>query len=420
MRKTLKSGSGSSSRAECLLAGAAAMWHLLTPGQAMAETLFSADVSAGINTATNPYLFDGGDTSSVSATVSVSPTMTVRDEAGDFRLTGFAQHEEFFSRYPSAQNFAVDASYDRRLNAQLSVNAGVGFNSSITGANQLFFGNPIGGGIVDPTLPPILEDLTLNGLRQRRTSFQTQAGLVLKPGARDQWTLDYSGAFTRYPSKSSSNFLNDFDYYGQTLGYTRTLNSRTSIGASLGVSRTNYRGLSQGDGLIISPQLTASTKLDSRWTLSGSLGTSITRTTTLTGRETATTLAGSLSACRGGERSTFCLTGSRSALPTSFGGIRAQTAVGVSYSRRVDELSDISASANYSRASEPLFNTTGAGLTSQSVDYVATSVTINRKLNQRLSGYISGGYSESFEKLRNQRANFQVSAGIKFSLGARR
>ncbi|MBB5686623.1 hypothetical protein [Sphingobium boeckii] len=393
------------------------MWNLLVPGQAMADTTFSADVSAGINTSTNPYLFDGGDTSSVSATVSVSPTVTVKDEAGEFRLTGSLQHEEFFNRYPSAQNYALNAGYDRRLSSELSFSAGAGFRSSVSNANQLL-NDPLGGGIIDPTLPPVLEDITLNGLRQRQTSFQTRAGFALRTSALDQFTLDYSGAFTRYPS--NSNFLNDYDFFGQTLAYSRTLNSRTSVGASVGVSRSNYRGISQGDGIIISPQLTASTKLAARWSLSGSIGTSITRTNTLTRKITATTLAGSLSACRAGERSNLCLTGSRAATPTAFGGIRAQTAMGASYSYRVDEKSDISASANYSMASEPLFDTTVPGQTGRSVDFVSTSVTINRKINQRLSGFISGGYSESFEKLLNQRANFQVSAGIRLLIGDRR
>ena len=168
------------SRGECMLAGAAAIWHLLVPGQAVAETLFSADVSAGVTAATNPYLFNDGSTSAVSVDVSIAPTVTVRDAAGEFRLSGVAQHQEFLRRYPSAQNFSVDAGYDRRLSSQLTFNGGVGFRSSINGANQIF--NPIGGGvIIDPSLPPVVPDITLNGLRQRQTSFSTSAGFTARP-----------------------------------------------------------------------------------------------------------------------------------------------------------------------------------------------------------------------------------------------
>lgn len=398
-------------RKERLLLGAVAIGQCVLPSAASAETIFSADVSAGVGVATNPYLLTGPNTDSGSASISVSPRVLVKEAASTFELSGTIQHVEYFKRYDSTQNYSADANYDRKLSGQTRMRANFGFDSSVTSANDIFV-DPIGG-VIDPTLPPIIGDVTLNGTRQRRNSFRGFGGIYHSISPRSQINLEFNGALLRLPNGGVG--LDEFDTYGENLSYSRRVNERLSLGASVGVSRSNYLRTRVGDATVISPQLTLDLQIDARWSLNAAAGASINRINEFLGRSTTTTLSGSFGVCRRGDRSNFCLDLSRSAAPSSLNGLRTQTSIGASYSYRLSERTDLSASANYSRASRPLVNVGSAP-----IEYFNSSLTLSRQLNQRLHGFVSAGYGDSFQQGFQQRANIQGNVGVRYRLGDRR
>lgn len=378
-------------------------------GTAYARPELTADLSANTSIATNPYALIGSDTDSASATISLSPQITDRSARGSFQLRGRVSHTEYFSRYNSTQSYSVDTSAVEQLSSKLSIHANAGFDSAVYGNNQLLFPGVGDDGVVDPSLPPIVDDITLSGLRERRVSYRSGAGLVFSPSPRDSYTADASVFASRYPRSAST--LSEYNYYGGTFGYQRQVDSRTNLGVETTIGRTDYLGGRQGDATTFSPRLSGSIKLDPRWSLSGNVGVSITKSTFSFGKSTDTGLAFGLTLCRRGDRSNFCVTGSRSAQPSAFDGVRTQTSLGVNYSYKIDDRSDIGLTGNYARASKANLGTMPQR------EYVATRITYNRKLTQTLRGFVATGYSDSFDGTGPRRANFDGSVGLTLSLG---
>lgn len=399
-------------RIEKLIVGLLVLPPGLGVGAAYARPELTADLSASTSIATNPYGLGGNDTESGSATVSLSPLITDRSATGSFRLQGRVAHTEYFTRYRSTQSYAVDTSAVEQLSSKVSLHANAGFDSAVYGSNQLLFPGTDSGGVVDPNLPPFVDDITLSGLRERRVSYRAGAGLVFYPTPRDSYSVDLSTFASRYPRNTSA--LTEYNNYAGTFGYQRQIDSRTNIGFENTVSRVDYLGSSQGDATTFSPRLSGSIKLDPRWSLSGNVGVSITRSTFFGGHTTDTGLAFGLTLCRKGDRSNFCLTGSRSAQPSSIDGVRTQTSIGASYNYKIDGKSDIGITGNYARASK-----SDSGL-SPKREYVNTRVTYNRTLTEKLRGYVAAGYNDNYDGLVSRRGNIEGSIGVTLLLGRSR
>lgn len=380
------------------------------PEAAFAETNFVVDTSLEAGLATNPFQTAGPSKSSVVITASVAPELEIRDARGSYRLRGRFRHEEYLRQYQSSQDYGVNFGMDRTIDERTRFAGRFGFDSSIVGNNDIFFGN-VPGGTVDPALPPILDDVTLNGVRQRQESFSAVTSIVHRPSERDELTLAHSGSIIRFPGGLNRQ---DYNYFSQRLGYYRRLDANLSIGGSLNVAKTNYRRSALGDGRTITPHVNARLKFGPRWSVDVALGATFTRTQTILGRRSQTGITGSLNACYTVVRSAFCLDADRQSVPSSFDGIRTQSSVGASYNYRLSERSDIGARASYSRSSQPIANIGG------SIETVALGVNYNRRISRQLSAFATGGYGDTFEPGRGRRANATVAGGIRYTFGERR
>lgn len=393
-----------------LLLGFLAAGPVIAPAPAMAETSFVVDSSLEAGYVTNPFQSPGPSPSSAVITGSVSPELEVRDARGSYRLRGSFRHEEYLKRYRSSQDYGVNFQTERTFDARTQFSGRVGFESSIVGNNNLFLdGIPDVG--ADPNLPPILDDVTLNGVRQRQESLSAGLAFVHRPSERDELSLSYSGSMVRFPGVTARD---EYDFISQRLGYFRRIDANLSIGGSVAVARTDYQRGTLGDGRIITPQLTARLRLGPRWTLSAGGGASITRTQTFLGRLTQTAVSASVDACYKESRSNFCLNLDRQAMPSSFDGIRTQTLVSANYNYRLSERTDVGARASYSKASQPIGNV------GSSLESLSFGLNLSRTISRQLSVYANAGYGDTFEAGRGRRANAQVAAGIRFTFGDRR
>ena len=200
-----------------------------------------------------------------------------------------------------------------------------------------------------------------------------------------------------------------------SLGYSRILNSRTSVGINVGLSRSDYRRTALGDATTISPQLTFSTKFGAALSLTASLGVSHSNITGPVGKYSQNSASGSLSLCNAGSASKFCFFASRSVQPTSFGGtVRPQTSVGANYSLRLDAKSSIDATANYSRSGQ--VNQTNIP-TNGSFDYGQASLNYSRRLSQRLHGNLTASFADSYRDPTPRKANMTVGFGLSYAFG---
>ncbi len=389
---------------------ALAAGSLLHAGPAMAETEFTTDVSLGVGVSTNPYLQTGPVDSSFSGSVTVAPRLTVTEDLTTFSLSGFGHIEEYESNFRTNTSYGLTGNVNHSASERTQLRGSFGYDGSITGVNDGFFNPP--NVIDDNFLPPIADDIALNGLNQRRHSFQGGLGLSHSLTELDSISFDVSATAIRFGDMTVQD---EYNAFSQNVGYSRVLSENTSIGASLGLSQINYLGQSQGDSNVITPSLTFDQNLGPDFTLSGSLGASFTRVDNGFGKTSSTDFSGSLSLCRQGETGNFCLNASRQTLPSSFDGVRSQTSFGLGYSKKLTRDDDISISAGYSRSSNPILGP--VQIVNRSLEYVNAAATLNHRFAERISGFVSVGYNDTFQSGFSREANKQVSIGIRFKLG---
>jgi hypothetical protein len=395
-----------------------AIWAATSSSSGHAEAVLSGDASVRTQYSNNPYLLTGADTDAGSVTVALAPSISTSDGTNRFKLSGRVQHTEFTRRYKATDGYSVTSNLVRPLSARLSFGANIGFDSSVVGANELLTfvdngtgsGGIGGGGVGGGIITPLPDDITLNGLRQRRQTLNGDIGFDYKASARDQWQFGSAFAMTRYPSGSTAQ---EYDYASAKIAYARKLNTNTSVGLTTSIGKSDYRRTIIGDATTISPQLTLTTKLGARWSLTASAGASFTSTKDAIGKSSQTGLSGAVNICNITDRNRFCAFATRSVQPTSLGGVRPQTSAGISYNVRLTTRSDISANASYSRSGNAI------GGTAQSVDYGRSNITYSNRLSQKIKGFVSVGYADSFRDTVSRSNNAEISFGVSYALGKR-
>ena len=398
------------SRLQCAASGFFATWAVFAPGSAQADTRAWINTSTKVDIASNPFLSTGSKTSAASASISVSPGLKFFDAAKTISFSADYRHTEYSRRFDSTESYAANANIGQKMSSRLSFNADIGIDSSIVGANDLltFRPNPANGG----AFPPLPGDIALNGLRQRRQALNGGLGFDFAASARDNIQTQGGFSMVRFPSVSTAS---DYDNANGSIGYNRVLNSRTSLGLNLSVSRADYLRTFLGDATTFSPQATFSTKFGASWSLSASLGVSHSKISGLVGRSGQTSASGRFNICHTMSQSKFCLDGSRSIQPSSFGSsVRPQTSIGASYNLRLDSKSTIDAVADFSRTGQI---SQGNIVTGRSVDYAVASLTYSRRISQRLNGLVTIVYADSFRDPIPRKANANLSLGISYAFG---
>jgi len=372
---------------------------------ALAQAEFTADATVGGGAATNPYLVSGAAQSSATVTASIQPHVVVRDTLTTFRLDGEFTDTHYFSNYDDSQTYSARASVDHVLSSRASIRGSIGVGGGIVGVNQALFNPTVPEG---NDLPPIVDDVTLDGLRQRRQNYQASLGVGLQLSPYDSIDINGSASAIRFSGASS---LDEYNYFSQQIGYSRRISAHTQVGVTMNVGESDYLGTPFGDGTIYSPSLTFSTTTASNFTIEAAGGVSVSKLNTGFGRMTSTSWTASLSVCRRNEFGALCVYGTRATLPSSLNGVRSQSSLGLGYTRRIGPADDIAVNASYSNSSEPLFSL------ATSADYVSSAVTWNHRFGQRLFGFVSAGYSDAFQSGFNRRGNFQANVGLRIRLG---
>lgn len=373
-------------------------------GAARADTLSGLTVSGGLEYSSNPYLLNANAASVARGRVSISPFVEERTARSTLRVATDASFSKFSRQYRDAVDLTAQVGYDNRVTSQLSVRAGIALTSSIGGQYNSV---PVFGAIPPgQTVPPIV-DITVVGFQDRTSQAQASAGLTYNIDNKNSISLGYDGAILRYPSTVNRD---EYSSIGQNVSYSRVINSRVTMGASVGVSRVNYFGTRVGDAVIISPSINGNLRLSQQWTLSAGVGVSNSRVNLFVGRLSSTNFSGNLNACRTDSRSNFCLNAGRSSGASSFDGVRVTTTVGASMNYQLSARDTISASGGYSRSTAPRTIFGGA-----SYDYLSGQTSFARKITDRLTGTVSGGFTQA--SIQGRRSNAFASVGISYSFG---
>lgn len=385
----------------------ATMALLLASSGALAQSRLGADINVNAGVSSNPFGADASNSASGTLTGSFSPTYSILSPTGAVNLGGSITHTEYSRLYKGTTDYGVNGSTRQQLSPTMSFNAAVGYSSRIR--NALFpVVDPIGGPIANPDDPIIVDPSATVSFAERTQIITGSTGLGITLSPRDSVNVSARGTRVTFPTPSLNRA---YDSYGGGLSYSRLISQNSSIGLSMDVSRSDYRTSNLGNGTQYAPSLLFSTKFSPRLSFNASAGVTFSETETLFGKLSNTSFSGSVGLCHAGERSQFCVNGSRRVLPSSFSGNSTVTALGASYRYTIDQRSSIGANISYSRAQSL------AGTGALDSDYGQAGLNYQRQILQRLSVVVSASYSDSYESTVTRDPNFYGSVGVRYRLG---
>jgi len=384
---------------------------------------WGATVQGRVGYGSNPFLDQRGNAGTGLVGATVAPVLRWREPTAVTELSGSYNRNQYFSRYGNADDYTIDLRRNQQVSAKLSVNAHVGYFSSIsggllspyydagpavtgpvgvdagtiggslnTGAGGLgAVGGALGSGSVPSGFasgPVIINPGTVDrlavGARQRRLSGD--AGFNWQPTARDNIhasVLAERDTFTR--------FGGDYDYLSANAGYLRTLDARTSVGFDVTVGRVYSRAFP--DSSSVQPSVTVQRRVGARWTLNAGVGAIIAsqRGDGEIRRRTTVTPGFNASLCGEYPRASVCLSASRTAAPSGIGGLRRQTQFGVNGTFRLTERSRLIGAATYGisdSGNAVLIN----GVRYGNQRFALARLDYQRDLSRRISAGVGGSY----------------------------
>ncbi len=382
--------------------------HVCGVSTASAETTSDIRLSSSAGFDSNPFFGQNGNTEVASFRLEMVPTIKNDDGISEFTLSARAEHVEYSRQYNSAQNLGAQLNARTRINERLEVIVNFSAASVISTTDNT--GQQIGFESADlqATLPIVENDITLIGTQQRRTNYSGQTLIQYRSGEYDRLKLSSSFDIRRYADNSG---LGNSDFVAHNLSYARQMDENLSLGGAVEVSAGDFQYTQYGDSRTISPQFVINARLNSRINVAGSFGVTFTRVNLPTGQLNSTGFSGSGTFCYKDSKSGFCLNGQRQLVPSALGGLRTQTSIGTSYSRRLSSKDTIQAGASISRASAPL----AGGL--EQFDSVRVYANYQRRLTERLSLTGSTSYTDSTQQLTTSKSNLQVLLGFSYRFG---
>jgi hypothetical protein len=402
---------------------AAAALLAVVPAAAGAQTTenrFGGTASVTGAFSNNPFSeTDNGDTTgSAFANIDVSPNFRHLTERSILTAYADANFQQYVRRYGHNESVSGGVDYSLRPAERITTHLALNLSSQILGSVNSYLptvtapsltvvpattttnttSSPgttttpaatpvIDPGLLLPTTSPLLTDVGLYGLRNRRRSAQLSGDTSIGVTARDSLTLSAYGEVTRY-GQSGGLILGDYNAYGGTAGYQRRISSYFNVGLQGSASLYDYRS-GFGNSRVYSVSATASGRLSPLWSVNGSLGVSFVDGSTA-GSTRATSISGSLNACRRGQRSTLCAQAARQVSPTGVGGTQYVTTVGLNWSEQLSERSGLSLNADYSKVGSGDLRLVSNGLPLQS-QYVQATAGYNHQLRRRL-GLVASAY----------------------------
>ena len=230
---------------------------LVAGGAARAETTDILDLSAGAGLSTNPGIAGSSHTSGFGR-LSALGTHSWRSERSSTSIHGFIENTTYLRNYGSQRIFTVGADTSFTASPTLSLYGNLNFYGDFNGqlSNRLI-AVPGGPPVIDPNnpLPPqaIVPDIL--GFSGHSYRLNGQVGASIRSGELSTISLTAGAQHSWFTGNSGSNFTS---YFG-SVGYSRQISERTSIGPSVYVTHQDFN---QGDSAnIVNPVMTGQTQL---------------------------------------------------------------------------------------------------------------------------------------------------------------
>jgi hypothetical protein len=384
-------------RKQCLFASGAAIALWASPALAQDTTGSTAvpdiserasvdylDLTASLGYSSNPLLRTNGSEGSFLGRASARGVHAWSGELSSSSISGFIEGTSYFNDYGLKSIFSVNANTTRQVSETVRLHASGGVSGDLSGqlSNRFLYVPPLPE-VPDPTLPfpPTVEDPDLFSFSGRTYRIYGQAGASIRTGTRSN--VGISGGASRAIFTGST--LDDYTTFFVNGSYGLALSERTTVGARLGVTRTQYDN-SDDHSTIINPAATVRTQL--RENLSASLALGVTFASVDRGLNEvhSTNLSVNGSLCKTTESERLCGRVSRYAQTSASTALVTTNSVGVDWFKKLDEAQTLQLSASVVH-----YVSEDALADERKSNYLRLAASYSRRINERLSGGVDLG-----------------------------
>ena len=371
------------------------------------------DLEAGAGYATNPILSQANSPGAGFGRIAVHAVHTRVSARTTTVLSGYAQSLFYTRHYGSEQSVDVNARHDALVNEHLRVfgdldasyDRGGQLDTTIIGIPNV----PLPPGT---TIPPILlpggsDFLSVTG-KQYRESGHVGAQLSVSP--RDSITV--TGGLEHVAFKSGS-LDTHYTTIPVSIGYSRQISPRTTVGARLVGQYTNYSGPSSFR--VISPEATLQTNLTERLSLSGAVGVSFASVDDGISTHHSTGVTATANLCSINPRGHLCIVGAIDQEAATVAGPARNISVGADYSRQLNADDTINFSLSANRYSSPRSVITGRMFSHAT--YVRAAGDYSRRLGDRWFGGVTLAARKVTQSGPDPDADVSGSLFIRYRLG---
>jgi hypothetical protein len=369
-----------------------------------------ADFTASAGYSSSPVF---GSSSSAFGRLSVFGFHGWNNERGSTSLTAYVENTTYLrGGYGSKPIFRLDAQADRAVSETVRVFGNLGVSGDIAGQlTNRFTSPPV---ITPPDNPPPVSNPDVINLSGRQYRVDGQVGASISASAISSVSLSAGASAAFFPKAKSANY---WTYQG-SVGYSRVISERTSIGATVNLQRQDFRGDNYSN--VVNPTLTLRTKLAEDIDVNGSVGLLAIFSHRAGESDHSYSPSFSASVCKAGDRSSFCANLARTAsAPLSIGvaenarSTAITTNFSLSYSRQLGLRDTIRAQVTASNSSrvrtidDERFRTT----------YVTGLTSYDRKVGNRLYAGVSLGLRKVFQTGPDPRTDYNGNLYLRYRLG---
>jgi hypothetical protein len=386
-----------------------------TPAESKSGVSTYVDVEAGAGYSSNPNL------------------SIVNDEGSAFgRISVHAVHSRVSARTTTLLSaYAEDVSYTNHLGSTQSASL-FGRHSAAVSEHVRLFGDvsgaysengqldtrvlqipvvppPVPGDIITPPIfiPPSGDFLSVTG---RQYSFSGHAGGSFGLSPRDSLSLSSGVDHVLFRNGAARSAYTTIP---ASLAYDRQLSARTTVGARLTASDTNYDG--PASVRLITPQITARVLLSPQITFDGALGVSFARISDGPMVRHTTGVSAQANLCGQGETNRFCGHFSVDEQTATTAGPARSISAGVDYSQRLDANQSLDFSIGVTHYSTPTSVIIGQSFSSATYSHAAAAY--SRRFGSRLFGGVNLAARKLTQNGPDPKTDLNASLFIRYRLG---
>jgi hypothetical protein len=305
------------------------------------------DLTGSLGYSSNPLLRIGDAPSSVFGRASARGVHAWNSELSSTRLSAFVEATSYFNDYGLKSIFSLSGDTQRQVSERVRVFGSAGFSGDLAGqlSNRFLYVPPLPE-VPDVTEPPpvTVEDPDLFSFSGRQYRVYGQAGASIRTSSRSNLSLSGGAQRIMY----TSDFFDDYTTVFGNGSYDYSLSERTTLGANVGIRRTDYDNSSDGT-TIINPGVTIRTRLSEYWDVSAGIGASFADVERGGVGNTSANLSFNGSVCHTTENDRFCGRVARLSNSTSRSALVTSTSVGLDWFRKLDQDQTLQVSASFIR-----------------------------------------------------------------------